>query len=144
MIHRYRPKFIGANRLPSYLEPSEYVHLCNIKGNLEEDDDHHLHHPITERSCISTPFVTSTDFQSTVIAERLKNFIKEVKLMTLSIFSCVKFSIFYISLTFLLSCCVMQLLLLVSPYCAICGFIRFFLSFFTTDAAAILERCSSD
>ncbi|KAH7676621.1 RNA helicase protein [Dioscorea alata] len=80
VIHRYRPKFIGANRLPSYLEPSEYMHTCNLIGNLEDDDDHHLHHPITARSCISTPFVTSTDFQSTVIAERLKNFIKEMRL----------------------------------------------------------------
>ncbi|KAJ0979801.1 hypothetical protein J5N97_015275 [Dioscorea zingiberensis] len=84
VIHKYRPKFIATNRLPSYLEPYTYKHSCVLQSKLEGDDDtlavkDEDIDPITERRCVSTPFVTPTDFQATAIAERLKNLIKEIR-----------------------------------------------------------------
>ncbi|OMO81923.1 Zinc finger, CCCH-type [Corchorus olitorius] len=85
-IHRFRPKFLAAsNGLPTYYSPYEFGHTCLIqcqppgeKDALSSSDE--LLEPSFEtRKCVAVPFVASGHFQTSDVAEKMANAIKEIR-----------------------------------------------------------------
>lgn len=84
-VHRFRPEFlVTANALPSHYDPYEFKHTCLLPppqdgdtGNLTIEDNH-LDPAFEKRRCVSLPFVSPKDFQSSAMAGNLTKVITEV------------------------------------------------------------------
>ncbi|KAI3693525.1 hypothetical protein L1987_76469 [Smallanthus sonchifolius] len=85
-VHRYRPNFLATSSgLPSYYEPYEFQHTCLLTVDHNDDSDplatdDDLSNPFYEtKKCIALPFVDANGFNKNVVAFRLANSIKEIR-----------------------------------------------------------------
>ncbi|KAJ3693726.1 hypothetical protein LUZ60_009206 [Juncus effusus] len=95
-LHVYRPTFIKYIDPPSYFEPRDFTHNCLIshsepqeeeKNLLEATDSLSLNAENNQESqsqsqsltCGAEPYVGSTDFRASFVAERLQNALKEIR-----------------------------------------------------------------
>ncbi|XP_076889039.1 DExH-box ATP-dependent RNA helicase DExH8-like [Bidens hawaiensis] len=86
-VHRYRPNFLAtSNGLPSYYEPYEFQHTCQLTVDHNDDSDplatyDDLSDPLYDtKKCIALPFVDANDFNKKEIAFRLADSIKQIRM----------------------------------------------------------------
>lgn len=84
-LHRFRPKIlVASNGIPSYYEPYEYWHACDLSSEqngdadalVVNDDDQELDNGI--RKCTAVPFVSFSHFRMSEVTEKLATVVKEV------------------------------------------------------------------
>ncbi|XP_010259561.1 PREDICTED: DExH-box ATP-dependent RNA helicase DExH8 isoform X2 [Nelumbo nucifera] len=85
-LHRFRPKFlVTSDGLPSYYDPYEFEHTCllqsqqatNVDALVTDDEDLD---PTTEfRNCLSVPYVGPEHFRANILAAKLVDIIKEIR-----------------------------------------------------------------
>ncbi|CAK9175327.1 unnamed protein product [Ilex paraguariensis] len=86
-LHGFRPKFlVTSDGLPSYYDPYEFQHICQLKWEQNEDEDvrsadeEDLESVDKTTKCVSMPFVAASHFQANVVAEKLACIIKEMRI----------------------------------------------------------------
>lgn len=85
-LHRFRPAFLAAHKLHTYLEPNALKHICVLQSELVQEmnsftlDDENPDLVTDKRECLALPYVTSSDFQAITVFEKLKLLIKELRL----------------------------------------------------------------
>ncbi|XP_068660448.1 DExH-box ATP-dependent RNA helicase DExH8 [Aristolochia californica] len=74
-IHRFRPQsLVKSNWLPSCYDPYEFKHACLLQCQPTVDMD------VEIKSCyLTAPYVSFSDFKSSIIAEKLVAIIKEMR-----------------------------------------------------------------
>ncbi|KAI3906785.1 hypothetical protein MKW98_004818 [Papaver atlanticum] len=88
-MHRFRPKFmVKAYGLPSYYNPYEFEHTCSLGylqyrdedvGSEKEDEHINLNLDIEEKTCLTLPYVTPSDFKANFVAEKFATVLKEMR-----------------------------------------------------------------
>ncbi|KAF0919513.1 hypothetical protein E2562_029630 [Oryza meyeriana var. granulata] len=82
-LHRFRPSFLVKINPPTYLQPSEFHHMCLHHENMNsvplEAENSHLD---SHRRCAATPYVSPTDFGASTVVKTLKTLIKEMKTLS--------------------------------------------------------------
>lgn len=98
-MHRFRPAFFVASKIPTLCDPIGFKHTCVLQAELVEEinalklDDGKPGLVTERRECLSVPYVTSNDFRAMVVFENFKLLIKEVRV-----------PYFFISLQFICLC----------------------------------------
>lgn len=81
-LHLYRPRFLASySASPSYYEPYEFTHTClqHYEQSIEAIAFAEDHEHSKMKKCISTPFVTSHDFQIRTVAQKFADIVKEIR-----------------------------------------------------------------
>ncbi|KAK4750367.1 hypothetical protein SAY87_027816 [Trapa incisa] len=78
LLHRFRPEFLRtSDSFPSYYHPFNFQHTCLLEDVVGVDDEQL--DQSSNVNCVAGPFVSSDDFQTKDIAEKMVTVIKEIR-----------------------------------------------------------------